>query len=77
MRLQASARQARSLASAPDRSVSEVRSEGGFLTVTLEMDDLATRSVIQTDAVSKQDRRDVNVNIIDQTEAQELLANGR
>jgi len=64
-----SAGQARSYASAPNRSVSEVCSEGGFVTVTLEVDDLATRSVIQTDAVSKQDRRDVDVNFIDQIEA--------
>jgi hypothetical protein len=61
--------QARSFASAPNGSVSEICREGGFVTVTLEVDDFATRSVIQTDAVSKQDRRDVDVNLIDQIEA--------
>jgi hypothetical protein len=60
---------ARSFASAPGKSVSEVCSEGGFVTVSLEVDDLATRSVIQADTVSKQDRRDVDVNFIDQIEA--------
>jgi hypothetical protein len=58
-----------SFVSAPNRSVSQVCSEGWFVTVTLEVDDLATRNVIEADAVSQQDRRDVDVDFIDQIEA--------